>query len=218
MASLLEKMAAAKAAHDAKLASGESTTAKPITSAKREEQPNTPGAAITSVKCEELPARSTPIPASSPVLRSSPSCSPEPENHQGGYVFKDGADRKRLWEKYQSTFKPHDGIRRRRVNRCPDDVLARIHTGADKSFWFPIWCKHQDWAKAEYQEVLSIVGKDLDVGECEWLTEAQVIELVKSPVVGSAICAVKRESSKTCRQHPDVPHLEEARQYLVSPM
>ena len=59
MASLLEKMAAAKAAHDAKLASGESTTAKPITSVKREEQPNTPGAAITSVKCEELPARST---------------------------------------------------------------------------------------------------------------------------------------------------------------
>ena len=181
MASLLEKMAAAKAAHDAKLASGESTTAKPITSVKREEQPNTR-------ICE------------------------------GGYVFKDGADRKRLWEKYQSTFKPHDGIRRRRVNRCPDDVLARIHTGADKSFWFPILCKHQDWAKAEYQEVLSIVGKDLDVGECEWLTEAQVIELVKSPVVGSAICAVKRESSKTCRQHPDVPHLEEARQYLVSPM
>ncbi len=41
------------------LASGESTTAKPITSVKREEQPNTPGAAITSVKCEELPARST---------------------------------------------------------------------------------------------------------------------------------------------------------------
>ena len=66
-----------------------------------------------------------------------------------------------------------------------------------------------------YQETLSEIDSETTSEVQEWVTRDQYCEIMKSDKVGNAVCDEKGKSMRTSRPHPDVPWMEDARQYLV---
>ena len=74
-----------------------------------------------------------------------------------------------------------------------------------------------DWGNVKYEEILETDDVELSGKSHEWLTRDQVIEIYKSDAVGNSVCDSKMGNTKTSRPHPEVPWLEDARQYHVHP-
>ena len=145
----------------------------------------------------------------------------EAPEHKGGDesgLFASKVERKRVWQRYMSTFEEPNGTRPRRIAAVPNDMRAKLTSLNERLWWFPIWVRcGEDWGKVTYSEILETSDRNLDGTTLMWITRDQAHDLMKSTLVGDAICDSKAKHHTTTRRHPDVPWLEEARQYLVQP-
>ena len=137
------------------------------------------------------------------------------EGREAG-LFDSKADRKKVWQQYMSTFGQTQQARSSKVEKAPEEIVSRLQSGADRSWWFPIWVKSgKSWANVRYEEVLQKSERERDIDSYEWCTLDQAVEIYKSEVVGTAVCTEAGKNSKSTRRHPSVPWLDAARQYFV---
>ena len=191
--SLLAKMQALKAAHEFKHG-GEDAGAE-----------STQGSGLKMVKTECV----SPAPARSDARFGVEDGKSESD------LFKDPGERKRLWQRFTSTFTPASG-RVSRVSKCPESLSAMITTPAERTSWFLEWVKGNcDWANVQIEEIVGRQDREVDSTSMEWMTLDQAIFVYKSETVGTALCEKAGESARTCRRHPDIPWCDDARQYLV---
>ena len=130
-------------------------------------------------------------------------------------LFESKADRKRQWARFMTTFEP-TGRRGSKSTRAPADLDIPRGDLPSQKFWFPLWVQSKgDWASVAYEEILAKEDKDMAGTTDEWLTRDQVEDLYKSRLVADSICDMKLSNPKLTRRHPEIPHIEDARQFKV---
>ena len=130
-------------------------------------------------------------------------------------LFESKADRKRQWQRFMTTFEP-TGPRGSKSTRAPADLDIPRGDLPSQKFWFPLWVQSKgDWASVAYEEILAKEDKDMAGTTDEWLTRDQVEDLYKSRLVADSICDMKLSNPKLTRRHPEIPHIEDARQFKV---
>ena len=91
--------------------------------------------------------------------------------------FANRDERKKVWKRYLRTLEPNDE-RAARIEKAPDDFVARMLSKHEQSYYFAVWCEHgRSWGKVRIFEEHLHLERNLNEKRFRWLTEAQMLDL-----------------------------------------